>query len=141
MIWRELHSTSFCARNVVTHVTILPPPPPPLPTRKRELFITGIFPTRNLFLLQFKINSKKSPPGEITGVTVLNEFQNNRAVTRQNSNYFWRDGILQIIECSSPESATFDILLCLFRTWSFTLFTNSAASLPMTKVSDAASSW
>ena len=60
VIWRELHSTSFSARHVVTHVTILPssspsppPPPPPLPTRKRELFIAGIFPARNLFLLQF----------------------------------------------------------------------------------------
>ena len=43
--------------------------------------------------------------------------------------------IPHIIECSSPDSATFDILFCLFRTWSLTLFTNSAASLPMTKVS------
>ena len=49
--------------------------------------------------------------------------------------------ILQIFECSSPDSATFDILVCLFRTWSFTLFTNSAASLPMTKVSESAPSW
>ena len=48
--------------------------------------------------------------------------------------------ILHIIECSSPDSATFDILFCLLRTWSFTLFTNSAASLPMTKVSEFASS-
>ena len=39
--------------------------------------------------------------------------------------------ILHINECSSPDSATFDILFCLLRTWSFTLFTNSAASLPM----------
>ena len=31
--------------------------------------------------------------------------------------------------------------LVFFRTWSFTLFTNSAASLPMTKVSESASSW
>ena len=38
--------------------------------------------------------------------------------------------IYQIIKCSSPESATFDIIFCLFRTWSFTLFTNFAASLP-----------
>ena len=30
VIWRELHSTSFSARNVVTHVTILPSSPPPL---------------------------------------------------------------------------------------------------------------
>ena len=41
--------------------------------------------------------------------------------------------IPQHIECSSPDSATFDILFCLLRTWSFTLFTNSAALLPMTK--------
>ena len=27
--------------------------------------------------------------------------------------------IPHIIECSSPDSATFDILFCLFRTWSF----------------------
>ena len=44
--------------------------------------------------------------------------------------------IHQTIECSSPDSATFDILFCLFRTCSFTLFSNSAASLPMTKFSD-----
>ena len=49
--------------------------------------------------------------------------------------------IPQIIECSSPDSATFDILFCLLRTWSFTLFTNSAASLHMTKVSESAPSW
>ena len=30
VIWRELHSTSFSARNVVTHVTILPSSPHPL---------------------------------------------------------------------------------------------------------------
>ena len=46
----------------------------------------------------------------------------------------------QIIECSSPDSATFDILFCLLHTWSFTLFTSSAASLPMTKVSESAPS-
>ena len=39
--------------------------------------------------------------------------------------------IPQIIECSSPSFATLDILFCLSRTWSFTRFTNSAASLPM----------
>ena len=44
--------------------------------------------------------------------------------------------IPHIIECSSPGSATFDIIFCLFRTWSLTLFTNSAASLPMTKFSE-----
>ena len=49
--------------------------------------------------------------------------------------------IPQIVECSSPDSATFDILFCPLRTWSFTLFTNSAASLPMTKVSESALSW
>ena len=48
--------------------------------------------------------------------------------------------IHQILECSSPDSATFDILFCLFRTWSLTLFTNSAASLPMTGVSECAPS-
>ena len=41
--------------------------------------------------------------------------------------------ILHIIECSSDDSATFDILFCLLRTWSFTLFTNSAASCPSRK--------
>ena len=49
--------------------------------------------------------------------------------------------IHHIIECSSPDSATFDILFCLFRTWSLRLSTNSAASLPMTKFSECASSW
>ena len=49
--------------------------------------------------------------------------------------------IPQIIECFSPESATFDILFCLLRTWSLTMFTNSAASLPMTKFSKLACSW
>ena len=44
--------------------------------------------------------------------------------------------IPQIIECSSPDSATFNILFCLFRTWSLTLSTNSAASLPMTEFSE-----
>ena len=29
--------------------------------------------------------------------------------------------IPHIIECSSPDSATFDILFCLFRTWSLTV--------------------
>ena len=32
--------------------------------------------------------------------------------------------IPQIIECSSPSPTTFDILFCLFRTRSFTRFTN-----------------
>ena len=44
-----------------------------LTKEKREgtfFFITGIFPARNWFLLQLKINSRKTPPGEITGVTV-----------------------------------------------------------------------
>ena len=49
--------------------------------------------------------------------------------------------IPQIIECCSSDSATFDILFCLLRTWSFTLFTNSAPSLPMMKVSESAPSW
>ena len=48
--------------------------------------------------------------------------------------------IPHIIECSSPDSATFDILFCLFRTWSLTLSTNSAASLPMTKFVESATS-
>ena len=48
--------------------------------------------------------------------------------------------ILQIIECSSPESATFDILSCLFRTWSLTSISNSAASLPVTKFLESATS-
>ena len=43
--------------------------------------------------------------------------------------------IHHVIECSSPDSATFNIRFCLFRTRSLTLFTNSAASLPMTKFS------
>ena len=43
-----------------------------LKKEKKKGTFTGIFPARNSFLLQFKINSKKSPPGEITSVTVLN---------------------------------------------------------------------
>ena len=61
VIWRELHSTSFSARHVVTHVTILPSCPllslsstttttSPYP-KERELFITEIFPAKNLFLI------------------------------------------------------------------------------------------
>ena len=45
--------------------------------------------------------------------------------------------ILHVVECSFPDSAMLDILFCLFRTWSLTLSTNSAASLPMTKVSES----
>ena len=49
--------------------------------------------------------------------------------------------ILQTIECFSPSSITIEIRFCLFRTWSFTLFTNdldstdnsnSVSSFPMT---------
>ena len=51
--------------------------------------------------------------------------------------------ISQIIECSSPSPVTFGNLFRLFRTWSFTKFTNalestdnshSASSFPMTKL-------
>ena len=51
--------------------------------------------------------------------------------------------ILQIIECSSPYPATLEILFCLWRTWSFTRFTNDVdstdnsnpvSSLPMMKI-------
>ena len=58
--------------------------------------------------------------------------------------------IPQIIECSSPSPATLEILLCLFRTWSFTRFTNdldstdnsnSVSSFPMMKFLGLASSW
>ena len=45
--------------------------------------------------------------------------------------------IPQIIECSSPESATFDIFSVFFALDLFTLFANSAASLPMTKISES----
>ena len=50
--------------------------------------------------------------------------------------------ILQIIECFSQSSATFEIRFCLFRTWTFTRFTNdlvspdnsnSVSSFPLTK--------
>ena len=56
----------------------------------------------------------------------------------------------QIIECSSPSPATLEFLFCLFRTWSFTRFTNdldstdnstSVLSFPMTKFWGLASSW
>ena len=58
--------------------------------------------------------------------------------------------IHQIIECSSPSPATLEILLCLFRTWSFTRFTNdldstdnsnSVSSFPKTKFWGLATSW
>ena len=58
--------------------------------------------------------------------------------------------ILQIIECSSPSTATLEIIFCLFRTWSFTWFTNdldstdnsnSVSSLPMTEFWEFATSW
>ena len=58
--------------------------------------------------------------------------------------------ISQIIECSSPSPAPLQILFCLFRTWSFTRFTNdldstdnsnSAVSLPMMKFWEFATSW
>ena len=49
--------------------------------------------------------------------------------------------IPQIMECSSPSPATWDILFCLFRTSSFTRFTNSVASLPMMKFWEFATSW
>ena len=58
--------------------------------------------------------------------------------------------ILQIIECASPSLVTLEILFCLFRTWSFTRFTNdlgstdnsnSVSSCPMTNCWGLASSW
>ena len=58
--------------------------------------------------------------------------------------------IPQIIECSSPSPATLEILFCLFRTWSFTRFTNdldstdnsnSVVSLPMMKIWGIATPW
>ena len=53
-------------------LSLLPSLPPLLKKKRRELFITRIFPAREFFLLQFYINSEKSPPGEITDITVLN---------------------------------------------------------------------
>ena len=46
---------------------------PPLLLKKKEgiFHYRNIFPARELFLLQFYINSEKSPPGEITVITVL----------------------------------------------------------------------
>ena len=45
----------------------------PLPSSKKRgnFLLQEYFQRRNYFVLQFKINSKKSPPGEITGVTFL----------------------------------------------------------------------
>ena len=42
--------------------------------------------------------------------------------------------IPHIIECSSPESATFDILFCLFRTWSLTFSTNYATVTALNEI-------
>ena len=74
--------------------------------------------------------------GILDGILIIQEILSHecRRIHHRGNEY------PQIIECSSPASATFDILLCLVRTWSFTLFTNSAASLPMTKVSESAPS-
>ena len=81
VIWRELHSTSFSARHVVTHVTILPSSPLPLLHHHHHHHLS--LPERGNFLLQeyFRrriyliwrifINSEKSPPGKITVITVL----------------------------------------------------------------------
>ena len=49
--------------------------------------------------------------------------------------------IPHIIECSSPDSATFYILFCLIRSWSLTLFTNSVVSLPTMNFSKLAFPW
>ena len=58
--------------------------------------------------------------------------------------------INQIVECSSPSPTTWEILVCLFRTWSFIWFTsdihstdnsNSVASLSMMKFWEFATSW
>ena len=56
----------------------------------------------------------------------------------------------QILECVSPFSVTIEIRFCLFRTWSFTRFTNdldsidnsnSVSSFPMTNCCGLASLW
>ena len=56
----------------------------------------------------------------------------------------------QIMECFSPSTVTFEIRICLFRTWSFTRFTNdldstdnsnSASSFPMTNCWGHAPPW
>ena len=53
--------------------SLLPFSPSPPPQKNRERFVTGIFLARNLFFIRvFKIIQKKTPPGEITGVTILN---------------------------------------------------------------------
>ena len=91
-----------------TSVGSLPLPPPfsPSPPQKKE---EGTFNHRNIsgeesiFYYSLKLIPKKSPPGEITVITVLYSFQNNRAVTRQNCNYFRRDGMSQI-SCWRPWS-------------------------------------
>ena len=49
---------------------------------QKKNFLQEKFPVRNLFWLQFWMNSKKSPPGEITGVS-FNQFQNSRPLPRQ----------------------------------------------------------
>ena len=45
---------------------------PPLLKKRRELSITGIFPARESFFITVLNEFKKnSPPGKITGITVL----------------------------------------------------------------------
>ena len=41
-------------------------------SKKKDLFITGIFPATELFFITVLKNSKKTPPGKITVITVLN---------------------------------------------------------------------
>ena len=81
VIWRTAGAQQSVLSPPPLH-SLLPSFSPLLLLKKeRELFITGIFPAMNLFLLRFTIDSKKSSPGKITVITVLYYFQNNRPVT------------------------------------------------------------
>ena len=63
MVWR----TAGAKQSVLSLLLSLTPPYSPSPPQKKKeegtFIITGIFPARNLFLLQFQINSKKNRRG------------------------------------------------------------------------------
>ena len=93
----------------------LPPPlpsllpsPPLLLKKKGNFLLQEYFRRGNYFVLQFYTNSEKSTPGEITVITVLNKFQNNKSAPRQICNSFCKDGMscqsLCLLSCSATLS-------------------------------------
>ena len=60
--------TVWCQRMSIKFAS---PQQTPALKKKREHLITRIYPVKDFFALQFSFNSEKSPPGEITIITVL----------------------------------------------------------------------